>query len=744
MGMLAGRTREATLVCLFFALLTLVLAAPLSLSPATHALPLSADTRLFLWTISWDVEALLHHPLSLFDANIFFPEPRTLAYSEHILGSAVLGAPALLATGNPVLALNVIVLLSCVLCGLGAYVLARELGASVPAALAAGVIFAFGPPRFVRLAQVHLATVQWIPFGLAFFHRYARGARRADLLAAAAFFTLQSLTSGHGGLFMALALGALVLYLWAFGRLPGVRRMLGDLGVAGALILGVNVVFLVPYLRAQHDVGLHRTLGAVYDWAPNAVSFLAAPTHAQQWLLSLVPGLREKVEGARAYLFPGWITLVLAAVAVFARRKAGATETTAEAPSPSPSPWWLKALDAALVLVAVVALTIRVSDGIDWKIGSLNLTARTAGRAFVLLGILAAVRLLLARLRPFAFAPALRQVRDAFRRTVEGRVGLDAGFYVVLAVLSLWACLGPGYVLYTTLYRLLPGFDLIRVPSRLFILTLLALAVLAAKGLDRLIAPLAERRRAAAGATVVVLLTAELAAFPLETRPYTLDLPAIDRELAARPRPFTVVELPVADPANATQSARLHSHYMLHSMAHWQPMVNGYSGIIPPRHERLFRILTAFPDTASLHELESLGVTLRRRPPRVLHRGGVGALPGTGRGLPGPPPPGGGDERRPALRSRRLPAAPLTPPLAPDPAWNPPATPCLPTSSRTPRRRWPKPSRGSRSSTSRPRAPARAACRRPSDRTSWRAGSRSLFRGPAARSTTSSSGCAGT
>jgi len=181
MGMLTGRTREATLVCLLFVLLTLVLAAPLSLSPATHALPLSADTRLFLWTISWDVEALLHHPLSLFDANIFFPEPRTLAYSEHLLGSAVLGAPALLATGNPVLALNVIVLLSCVLCGLGAYVLARELGASVPAALAAGVIFAFGPPRFVRLAQVHLATVQWIPFGLAFLHRYSSGARRADL-----------------------------------------------------------------------------------------------------------------------------------------------------------------------------------------------------------------------------------------------------------------------------------------------------------------------------------------------------------------------------------------------------------------------------------------------------------------------------------------------------------------------------------------------------------------------------------
>ena len=106
--------------------------------------------------------------------------------------------------------------------------------------------------------------------------------------------------------------------------MPGPARLLADLGVPGALLLAVNLVFFLPYLRAQHDVGLHRTLGAVYDWNPNAVSFLASPTHVHQWLLSLVPGLREKVEGARAYLFPGWITLALAAVAVFARRRRGA------------------------------------------------------------------------------------------------------------------------------------------------------------------------------------------------------------------------------------------------------------------------------------------------------------------------------------------------------------------------------------------------------------------------------------
>jgi hypothetical protein len=615
MGRLGRAGREALLICCAFVLLTLLLAAPLSLAPATHALPLSADTRLFLWTISWDVHALLHRPWALFDANIFFPEPRTLAYSEHLLGSAVLGAPVLLVSGNPVLTLNVIVLLSCVLCGAGAYLLARQLGASAPAAAAAGIVFAFAPPRFVRLAQVHLATVQWIPFALAFAHRYRGSGRRGDLLAVCAFFTLQALTSGHGGLFLTLALGAYVLYLWALGRLPSVRRTARDLGLAGALVLGVNVPFLVPYFRVQHDVGLHRTLGSVYDWAPDAVSFLAAPTHVQEWLLSLVPALARKVEGAKAYLFPGWITLGLAALAIRWRRP---TDTSREAQAPSPAtktPAWLALADAAIVLVALAALVIHVSDGISWRIGRASFTARSATRALGLLAGLAAARLLVAWRRPFAFSGALQRYRRLLVSQVEARTGEDGGFYVVLAILSVWACLGPGYVLYTTLYRLLPGFDLIRVPSRLGILTLLALAVLAALGLDRLLGALAGRSRVLAGGLALVLLTAELSAFPLGARPYSIDFPEIDRVLAARPRPFSVVGLPVVDPANATQSARLNSYYMLHSMLHWQPIVNGYSGIVPPRHERLFRILTAFPETASLGELERLGVRYA-----VLHR----------------------------------------------------------------------------------------------------------------------------
>jgi hypothetical protein len=48
---------------------------------------------------------------------------------------------------------------------------------------------------------------------------------------------------------------------------------------------------------------------------------------------------------------------------------------------------------------------------------------------------------------------------------------------------------------------------------------------------------------------------------------------------------------------------------MLHSMAHWQKTVNGYSGIRPPLHEELYDQLRTFPSEDSVRHLAQLNVT---------------------------------------------------------------------------------------------------------------------------------------
>ena len=118
------------------------------------------------------------------------------------------------------------------------------------------------------------------------------------------------------------------------------------------------------------------------------------------------------------------------------------------------------------------------------------------------------------------------------------------------------------------------------------------------------------------------ILIFEFAAFPLDAPAYSLDIPSVDRWIAEKARtdgPFALVELPVPDPRDAVRSARWHSIYMIHSTAHWQRLVNGYSGFTPAEQDALFRKLANFPDQMSLDALEQLGVSYA-----VIHRNGYG------------------------------------------------------------------------------------------------------------------------
>src|SRR5262249_23079693 len=146
--------------------------------PGTTVFGDNPDTHLFIWTLSWDAHAFLHQPLAIFDANIYYPNRLTLAYSENQIGNALIAAPILWLTGNPVLAMNATALLACMLCGVGAYALARRLDLDPPSATLCGLVFAFAPARFTRTGQTHLGAIQWIPFAMASLHSYfARGSR---------------------------------------------------------------------------------------------------------------------------------------------------------------------------------------------------------------------------------------------------------------------------------------------------------------------------------------------------------------------------------------------------------------------------------------------------------------------------------------------------------------------------------------------------------------------------------------
>ena len=114
------------LVLVGFVLLALAFTYPQWLRLGTELVAPSEDPQLNRWILAWDAHALLTQPARLFDANIFYPYPYSLAYSENLLGSALLGLPLQLLLNNPTATYGILNLFSFALCGFGAYLLGRR------------------------------------------------------------------------------------------------------------------------------------------------------------------------------------------------------------------------------------------------------------------------------------------------------------------------------------------------------------------------------------------------------------------------------------------------------------------------------------------------------------------------------------------------------------------------------------------------------------------------------------------
>ena len=183
-----------------------------------------------------------------------------------------------------------------------------------------------------------------------------------------------------------------------------------------------------------------------------------------------------------------------------------------------------------------------------------------------------------------------------------------ASFYVVLALVGVALALGPPYGLWPYVYWL-PGFNLIRVSSRFASIALLGLAVLAGIGVDKVTSRMTARRRTIATIVLAVLIVAEYAAMPIGVAPSNFEIPAIDRWLDGQPKPFVVAEVPLEVLGSGESFERQETAFMIHSTAHWQKTVHGYSGWRTALHSELYAKMAAFPDDASLTSLSDLNVT---------------------------------------------------------------------------------------------------------------------------------------
>jgi hypothetical protein len=347
--------RECLLVVVAGCALAAVMTWPTLLHPTTTIAHNLVDAALMGWEVQWGAHALLHQPGALFDANAFFPEPLSYAYSDTLLGYWPFG---LLGQGPraAILSVNLIYVFACAVASIGGYALARQLGAARLGAVVAGVAVAYAPWRWGHVGHLHVFSTGGIMLALAMLarghgfslrHGYRARHTHAGWVIGGWLVAAWQMTIGFGiGLpfaYVLLGIGVLSVVVWFVRGRPPIARSVLVANVAGAVVFaGVCLVMARPYLRVVELFPYaRRTEGELSVYSPAWQGFLTGPRESYFWQQDHL-GLRASLPSPpEMALLSGYILYALAILGVFVSAW---------------SPRWRAALGAGVVVSVVLAM----------------------------------------------------------------------------------------------------------------------------------------------------------------------------------------------------------------------------------------------------------------------------------------------------------------------------------------------------------------------------------------------------
>ena len=547
------------------------------------ALPHDAiDPVLNTWIISWNAQAL---PLTSRwrDAPIFWPMPGSLMLSEHLIGIAVVTTPLQWAGLTPVAAYNLAWLVSFPLSALAAHALAFAIVKRHDAAAISGLVFGFSPFRIAQAAHLQMLWAFWIPLALLALHRYVERRERIWLALFGMSWLMQALTSGYYLLFVPIVLGCWIIW-FTVGRSPSAPLAIVSVWLVASLPL---VPFLRAYLLTHDALNLQRSIGEIESFSADAIGIVLASPDLMFWhrLSRPIP------EGL---MFPGALalTLFIGAAGVAARSSRVAPRDRERDVR--------ERIHLVLVwlttIVTVVGLSPLVIGG--WEIAFTDrvlLSVHSIEKPM-------SIALMLSITLALTSRPVARWWRDRS----------PLAFYVLAAGLTYLLSLGPHVrfagtpvVFHAPYFWLLqlPGFSAARAPGRIGMLFVLCVAVTAAIVFARATQGMGSRaRRGLAAAGCLVIAVESWPSMAVAAAPLPI------RALAAADPLAPVLELPAGDPERDVAA-------VYRSIAHGRPVVNGYSGYVPP-HYRVLLEGFRLDDAAALTALTGqtpLTVVIDRR-----------------------------------------------------------------------------------------------------------------------------------
>jgi len=298
-------------VAVLFVVLTIAMTWPQAARLSTQVYD-SDDPLLSIWRISWIAHILPDSPSNLLNGNIFYPEKRTLAYTDSVLLEGLAGAPFIWAGVSPVTTYNALLLLSIALSGWAMWRYAFYLTGNNGASLLAGVVFAFVPYRFDHLHHLELQATIFLPLTLLYFERTLDTGLRRDAVLMMASYVAEVFSCIYYSIFLATALVPIaVARLW---KMPVETRQRVIRATIPTVIAGLIVVAPYGYAYALNRMTLGERLESDIRLYSATLGNYLATTSANL----MHGGWSAHFGQSERFLFPGVLAIALAGLGLYA------------------------------------------------------------------------------------------------------------------------------------------------------------------------------------------------------------------------------------------------------------------------------------------------------------------------------------------------------------------------------------------------------------------------------------------
>lgn len=563
--------------CGFFLALTLALrlkAIPLFNSAFIGGT--QGDSGLYVW-LSYSIPKALF-TLPWFSTQAFYPYQDSLAFSDNfILPSLLIQAlRASLGLSFPA-SYNLVMLLALFLNGACTAILVQKRGGDLLSGLIAGtVIESFG---FLTAHSGHpqLQFLFWIPLGLLFWlksldHESTSASIKYGLIAGLSLF-LALLCSVYYAIFL-LSLVCLTTVFHCFLRgesafslskvIPRIKQLIPS---GGALALGLipSIPFILPYLRIKNIYG-ERGIHEAFYFSASPLSFISSPP------LTIWGSLTSGLSHSEAWLFPGITCLILT---LFVSG--------------------LKNLQPLILLriapLALIAILVRLLFEFDPAPWSLYLQSITAWIILIIGNIL------IAKSRTPDFYRLILFLALNTAIISLGPLGNPAKDHLVFAP-------------YMAFKAILPGLEGIRAISRLGVVTVFCLAIIAGLHWGRLVKDMKWKGIATFFLLIVIVLenrNSDIPVEPLPAKPIAFSHLPNDSEPMIT-LPLVTAPLRSGEVSSWSDFAKQNVTAMIWAMDSNHPTANGYSGLRTPNMLNYPRWLRSFPSEETVRILKNAGI----------------------------------------------------------------------------------------------------------------------------------------